>query len=175
MIKIIIAMGLFVTSYFAQETQIVTVDSVDLKKYTGTWHEISKIPNSFQDHCIKNTTANYKINEDGDIIVTNRCIDEDGEIDDADGLAIIVDKETNSKLEVSFVSLFGWHLFWGDYWILGLDEDYKYAVIGTPSRKYGWILSRTPQMLDSDLENCYKIFEKNGYDRSKFELSLQEE
>ena len=175
MIKIIIAMGLFVTSYFAQETQIVTVDSVDLKKYTGTWHEISKIPNSFQDHCIKNTTANYKINEDGDIIVTNRCIDEDGEIDDADGLAIIVDKETNSKLEVSFVSLFGWQLFWGDYWILGLDEDYKYAVIGTPSRKYGWILSRTPQMLDSDLENCYKIFEKNGYDRSKFELSVQEE
>lgn len=172
---IILILPILINSQDKNESSITTVDHVDLSKYAGTWYEISKIPNSFQDHCIKNTTANYKINEDGDIIVINRCIDEDGEIDDAEGLAIIVDKETNSKLEVSFVNLLGWHLFWGDYWILGLDKDYKYAVIGTPSRKYGWILSRTPQMVDSDLENCYKIFEKNGYDRSKFELSVQEE
>ena len=172
---IILILPILIYTQDKNESIITTVDHVDLSRYVGTWYEISKIPNSFQDHCIKNTTANYIINEDGDIIVMNKCIDEDGEFDDADGLAIVVDKGTNSKLEVSFVSLFGWHLFWGDYWILGLDEDYKYAVIGTPSRKYGWILSRTPQMLDSDLENCYKIFEKNGYDQSKFELSVHEE
>ncbi len=163
--------------FFSQtknETIIKTVDSVDLQKYIGTWYEIAKIPNSFQDHCVKNTTASYEINEEGNIIVVNKCIDEDGEIDDAEGLAKVVDKKTNSKLKVSFVSLFGWQLFWGDYWILGLESNYKYAVIGTPSRKYGWILSRTPKMENSDLENCYQIFEKNGYDRRHFELSLQE-
>ena len=74
---------------------------------------------------------------------------------------------------MSFVSLFGWHLFWGDYWILGLDRDYNYAVIGTPSRKYGWILNREPQMSDIDLETCYKILEKNGYNRNDFEMSLE--
>jgi apolipoprotein D and lipocalin family protein len=153
---------------------ITTVDSVDLSKYVGTWYEISKIPNSFQDHCIKNTTANYTINGDGDIIVINECIDSDGEIDDAEGLAVVVDKKRNSKLEVSFVSILGWHIFWGDYWILGLREDYKYAVIGTPSRKYGWVLSRTQQLNDSELEKCYLIFEQNGYEKSKFELSIQE-
>lgn len=159
---------------FAQEDLIITVDSVDLNKYQGTWYEIAKIPNSFQDHCIKNTTANYQINGDGDIIVINRCIDEDGESDDAEGLARIVDKKTNSKLEVSFVSLFGWHLFWGDYWILGLDKDYQYVCVGTPSRKYGWILSRTPKMSENNLEKCFQIFEKNGYNRSQFEFSIQE-
>ena len=162
---------------FAQtnENTMKTVDSVDLVRYSGTWYEISKIPNSFQDHCIKNTTANYKINEDGDIIVTNKCVDEDGEVDDAKGLARIVDTKTNSKLEVSFVSLFGWQLFWGDYWILGLDEEYQYVCVGTPSRKYGWILSRESKINEIDLEKCYQIFEKNGYDRTKFELSIQED
>ncbi|PID59351.1 MAG: hypothetical protein CR986_06295 [Ignavibacteriae bacterium] len=156
------------------QDKMTTVDSVDLKKYTGTWYEIAKIPNRFQDHCIKNATASYTIDEDGDIIVHNKCIDEDGELDDAEGLARVVDKETNSKLEVSFVSFLGWRPFWGDYWILGLESNYQYVVIGTPSREFGWILCRTPQMSEADLENCYKIFEKNGYDRKSFELSKQD-
>ena len=156
------------------EVKLETVDSVNLEKYVGTWYEISKIPNSFQDQCIKNTTANYKINNDGEIIVLNKCIDEDGEIDEAEGLARIVDKTSNAKLEVSFVSIFGWHLFWGDYWIIGLEKDYQYVCVGTPSKKYGWILSRTSKMNSENLEKCYNIFEKNGYDRNKFELSLQD-
>ena len=150
----------------------MTVDTVDLELYQGTWYEISKIPNSFQDHCIKGTTANYQLNDEGNIIVINRCFDEDNESDEAEGLAKIVEGSGNSKLEVSFVSIFGWHLFWGDYWILGLDEDYRYAVIGTPSRKYGWILSRTPNMEDEDLEICFKVFEKNGYSRKSFVSTL---
>lgn len=157
-----------------EDSGIVTVDTVDLEKYTGKWYEISKIPNSFQDQCIKNTTANYSINEAGDIIVLNKCIDDEGEVDDAEGLARIVDKKTNSKLEVSFVNLFGWRLFWGDYWIIELDEDYKYVAVATPSRKYGWILSRNPKMIESDLTKCYQAFEKNGYDINKFEMSIQE-
>lgn len=174
-ILIILILPILIYAQDSNESIITTVEHVDLNRYVGTWYEISKIPNSFQDHCIKNTTANYSIDADGDIIVINQCMDKDREVDDARGLAKVVDKKTNSKLEVSFVSILGWHIFWGDYWILGLDEDYRYAVIGTPSRKYGWILSRTPQMLESDLEYCYKIFEENGYDRSSFELSSQEE
>lgn len=173
--KILLLVFSFTAVSVGQNNTITTVDSVDLQKYMGTWYEISKIPNSFQDHCEKNTTANYKINDDGDIIVTNSCIDYENEIDEAEGLVKIVDTESNSKLEVSFVSILGWHIFWGDYWILGLDEDYQYAVIGTPSRKYAWILSRSPKMTEGDLETCYKIFEKNGFDRNKFELANQEQ
>lgn len=173
---IILSQLFILTPLLAQDsiTDPKTVDSVDLQKYTGTWFEISKIPNSFQNHCVNSTTATYKFDEDGNIIVINKCMDENGDIDEANGIARVVDTLSNSKLEVSFVSLFGIHLFWGDYWILGLEENYKYVVIGTPSRKYGWILCRTPQMEEIDLEKCYQILKQNGYNRNDFVLSSQE-
>jgi len=153
--------------------QLVTVKQVDLKKYVGLWYEIAKIPNSFQDQCAYGTTAEYRINEDGDIIVTNSCYEEDGQPDVAEGLAKVVDKKTNSKLEVSFVSFFGIRPFWGDYWIIGLDENYQWAVIGTPSRKYGWILSRTPSLPDDTIEKIFSILKLQYYNPSDFEMSEQ--
>jgi apolipoprotein D and lipocalin family protein len=157
----------------AQEKELKTVDYVDLKKYTGLWYEIAKIPNSFQDHCVKGTTAEYRIKDSGEIEVINSCIEEDGSRDEAKGKARVVDKKTNSKLEVSFVSILGFNLFWGDYWIIGLDENYKYAVIGSPGRKYGWILSRTPEMSQSDLDEAYNILSEQGYDTDRFVKSSQ--
>lgn len=155
----------------AQEMQ--TLKSVDLTKYVGLWYEIAKIPNRFQKQCVKGTTAQYKLLKDGNIEVINSCLTEEGEKDVADGLARIVDKKTNSKLEVSFVSIFGIRLFWGDYWILGLGDDYEYAVVGTPSRKYGWILSRTPILDKQKLNKAYETLNNAGYDIKKFEVSPQ--
>jgi apolipoprotein D and lipocalin family protein len=62
----------------AQQNPPTTVKYVDLKKYVGLWYEFAKIPNSFQDQCVKNTTAKYTLTDDGEIKVTNSCIDEDG-------------------------------------------------------------------------------------------------
>lgn len=161
---------LFLTAFnlMAQNKEPVTVDHVDLQRYTGTWYEIAKIPNSFQDQCTGNTTATYSLNDDGTIKVLNQCKDDEGEMDEAEGIAKVVDTKSNSKLEVSFVSIFGIHLFWGDYWIIGLPDDYSYAVIGTPSRKYGWILSRTPQLPEEKLNEAYDILRENGYDPGDF-------
>jgi len=157
----------------AQQNPPTTVKYVDLNKYTGLWYEIAKIPNSFQDQCVKNTTAKYILKDDGEFAVLNSCIDEDGKIDEADGIARIVDKKTNAKLEVSFVSFFGWRPFWGDYWIIGLDENYQWAIVGTPNRKYGWVLSRTPQLDKSIIDKIFQILKENNYNPSNFELSLQ--
>lgn len=153
--------------------ELETVKFVDLKKYVGMWYEIEKIPNRFQDQCDKNTTATYALLPDGSISVINRCTEADGSEDSAEGLARVVDTTSNSKLEVSFVSLFGWHLFWGDYWIIGLEENYQYVVVGTPSRKYGWILSRQPSMSESQLEQAHDILRRQGYDPDMFVLSKQ--
>jgi apolipoprotein D and lipocalin family protein len=153
---------------------LTTVEQVDLNKYIGLWYEVAKIPNSFQDQCAYGTTAEYKIDKDGDIIVINSCYDEDGKIDIADGVANVVDKKTNSKLEVSFVSFLGIRPFWGDYWIIGLDENYQWAVIGTPSRKYGWILSRTPSLPDETMQEIYEILKSQNYYPTSFEISIQE-
>ena len=153
--------------------QPITVPKVDLHKYSGLWYEIAKIQNSFQDHCSYGTTAEYKIEPDGYIIVINKCYDTDGELDIAEGVANVVDKSTNAKLEVSFVSFFGIRPFWGDYWIIGLGENYEYAIIGHPERKYGWILGRTPSITNEKMEEIWSIITEQGYKRNVFELTDQ--
>jgi len=151
---------------------LTTVKQVDLNKYAGLWYEVAKIPNSFQDQCAYGTTAEYKIQKDGSIQVINKCYDENGEADIADGVANIVDKETNAKLEVSFVSFLGIRPFWGDYWIIGLDENYEWAVIGTPGRKYGWVLSRTPSLPEETMQKIFEILKFQHYNPDNFELSV---
>jgi apolipoprotein D and lipocalin family protein len=162
---------LSIVSLYAQQSSPKTVDYVDLKKYVGLWYEIAKIPNRFQSQCVKGTTAKYTLNENGEIDVINSCIDEDNETDDANGLARVVDKKTNAKLEVSFVSFFGWRPFWGDYWIIGLDENYQWAIVGTQNRKYGWILSRTPKLEAEILNKIFSILKEQGYNPKDFEMS----
>jgi len=154
---------------------LVTVQQVDIKKYIGIWYEIAKIPNSFQDQCAYGTTAEYKIDEDGDIIVTNSCYDKEGKPDVAEGLAKVVDKNTKAKLEVSFFSILGIRPIWGDYWIIGLDENYQWAVVGTPSRKYGWILSRTPSLPDDTIKEIFSLLKAQNYNLADFEMSEQKE
>ncbi|MCG7985640.1 MAG: lipocalin family protein [Candidatus Thiodiazotropha lotti] len=138
--------------------------SVDLQRYLGRWYEIARLPNRFQNHCRGEVTANYRQLEGGDIQVINRCRDQQDEMDEAKGVARIVDSSTNAKLKVSFVSLFGRSLFWGDYWILGLGSDYDYAVVGMPSRKYLWVLSRQPEIAAEKWPVIEKIVQTSGYD-----------
>ena len=141
-----------------------TVLQVDLDRYLGTWYEIARLPNRFQDQCVGNVTADYRRLENGNIEVRNRCLQASGEPDEARGVARVVDSTSNAKLEVSFVSLFGWRLFWGDYWILDLGVDYDYAVIGMPSRRYAWILSRTPQLSPERRRRIDGVLLRAGYD-----------
>jgi apolipoprotein D and lipocalin family protein len=159
----------------ASHAEPVTVESVNLNKYAGTWYEIAKIPNSFQKQCACNTTAEYSIRADGRIDVINRCTKSDGTVDEAKGIARIADTLTNSKLEVSFVKLFGIQLFWGDYWIIGLDKDYRYAVVGSPSRKYGWILGRLPSLSQEDQKRAFDILKRQGYDPKNFVFTEQKQ
>ena len=119
-----------------------SVESVDLNRYTGTWYEIASYPQRFQEGCT-GTTATYTLQEDGTISVLNRCRRDslDGPEVTAEGRARVVNSARPSELEVSF-----FRPFWGDYWIIDLDPDYRFAVVGQPSRDYLWILSRTPTL-----------------------------
>lgn len=159
---------MFAMNIFAQQKELKTVDYVDLKKYAGLWYEVAKIPNRFQSHCVKGTTAKYTFKDNGEIEVINSCIDEDGELDKTEGLARVVDKKSNAKLEVSFFSILGWRPVWGDYWIIGLDENYQWAIVGTPTRKYGWILARQPELDNETLEKIYSILKDQGYNPQDF-------
>lgn len=151
----------------------VPVSHVDLQRYVGLWHEIARIPNRFQTQCASDVTAEYEIDEDGRIHVTNSCAEDNGKISRASGIAKVVDTETNARLKVSFVSFLGVRPFWGDYWILGLGNDYEYAVIGTPNRKYGWILARRPDLDPDTMAEIWRIVEAQGYDAADFVQSTR--
>jgi len=155
------------------ERRVITVPEVDLERYAGLWYEIVKIPNRFQKQCVSRTTATYELREDGRITVINRCRKENGEYDEARGIAKVSEAGTNAKLKVSFVSFIGWRPFWGDYWVIGLDADYRWAIVGTPDRKYGWVLSRTPTLDDDTMNKIFSIVERNGYERNAFVVSSQ--
>jgi apolipoprotein D and lipocalin family protein len=145
-----------------------TVSFVDLERYLGTWYEIAVIPNRFQKHCYGNTMAEYQRADQERIKVINSCLESDGQVDLAEGVARIVDPATNAKLEVSFVSLFGWQLFWGDYWVLDLAPDYSYVIVGTPDYRYGWLLSRTPVVSKELRNNLDERLRSLGYDPAAF-------
>lgn len=146
-----------------------TVAHVDLARYLGTWYEIASFPQSFQRGCTA-TTATYSLRSDGDIDVLNRCRKGsiDGEEKTALGRARVVDRPTNAKLEVSF-----FRPFWGDYWIIGLHEDYSFAVVGHPGRDYLWILSRTPTMAEATYEAIVARVQAQGYETSRLVRTLQ--
>lgn len=148
-----------------------SVDSVDLGRYLGLWHEIARIPNRFQRSCAGGVTAQYTLREDGRIEVVNSCRKRDGGVMTAVGIAKIVDQQSRSKLKVSFVNLLGIRLFWGDYWIIGLDDEYRWAVVGHPRRKYGWILSRTSQLPSETLAEIFALLERQGYDPGAFVMT----
>jgi len=150
-----------------------TVESVDLARYVGLWYEIARIPNRFQKQCQQGTTAEYTLREDGRIKVKNRCLTDDGDWDEAEGLAKMEDLESNAKLKVSFFSLLGWRPAWGDYWVIGLHDEYQWAIVGTPDRKYGWVLSRTPELDEGEMNNIFAILKINGFNQNDFILSPQ--
>jgi apolipoprotein D and lipocalin family protein len=171
--KAIIFLIILSMNIFSQQQPLKTVEYVDINKYLGLWYEIAKIPNRFQSQCVKGTTAKYSMKENGEIEVINSCIEEDGSTDKTEGIARIVDKKSNAKLEVSFFSILGWRPIWGDYWIIGLDTNYQWAIVGTPSRKYGWILSRSPKIEKETLEKIFTILREQGYNPKDFEFSKQ--
>jgi apolipoprotein D and lipocalin family protein len=125
---------------------LTTVPSVDLNRYVGTWYEIARLPMWFQRHCV-DSKAVYTSRSDGAIGVHNECVTDTGGLDQADGVATVVDPKTNARLRVVFDNFFA-RLFGsareGNYWIIELGPDYQAAMVGTPDRRYLWILSRTP-------------------------------
>jgi apolipoprotein D and lipocalin family protein len=144
-----------------------TVASVDLKRYAGDWYEVARLPNRFQDQCASDVMATYALRPDGRIDVVNRCRTGTGEMDEAQGIARLAGNDTsNAKLKVRFAPalLSFLPMVWGDYWIIGLSPDYHWAVVGEPSRKYLWILARTPQLQASAFEQAIEIARSNGYD-----------
>ena len=166
--SVLICMVLLFTACSSKNPPLQTVQKVDINRYLGTWYEIARYEHFFEKDC-KNVSANYSMLDEQTIKVVNRCTNMlTNEKKEAIGRAYATD-DTNSKLKVSF-----FRPFYGDYWVMILDENYDYVVVGTPSREYLWILARKP-ILDEKIKN--EILQKLptlGFDASKLIWTIQE-
>lgn len=161
------------TSSFGRAQAVETVASVDLDRYLGQWHEVARFPNRFQRQCVGDVRATYVRRTDGRIDVVNRCRTEDGRVTEATGVARVVTGTGDARLKVRFAPGFLTFLpmVWGDYWIIGLDEAYQWAVVGSPDRRYLWILSRAPALDARNWEQALRHVDANGFDRGMLVLT----
>jgi apolipoprotein D and lipocalin family protein len=168
---------LFLAAFFAllaamlparDSRPLKTVDSVDLQRYAGDWYEIARYPNRFQKDCDSDVHVRYTLQSSGKLNIRNECRKANGKPDVANGTAKVVDAKTNAKLKVTFF----WP-FYGDYWIIDLDPQYRYAVVGEPGRKYLWILSRAKELDRETFQHILQRVAENGYDTSKLVKTRQ--
>lgn len=170
-----IAVYFFITllnGSFTHGAELTAFTRVDLNRYVGKWHEIARLPMKHQEGCVK-SQAEYALEKDGTISVTNSCTLNNGDSKVAKGIARVQDKQSNAKLKVNFVPAWlRWlGIGWGDYWIIDLDPDYNYAVVSEPSRTYLWILSRSPNMKKSLYDGIIARLKEKDFDLSKLIVS----
>lgn len=142
-----------------------TVASIDLPRYLGTWFEIARLPMRHEPADFTDITAHYSLQDDGGIRVRNRALNGKGEREESIGEASAVDTG-NSKLEVTFLPEgLRWIPFTkGDYWVLKIDPDYTTALVGSPDRKYLWLLSRQPHLDEATTQAYLAHARQQGFD-----------
>jgi apolipoprotein D and lipocalin family protein len=146
----------------AEEAPPPTVASVNLERYAGTWYEIARLPNRFQTQCTSDIQAEYSLDKNM-VRVTNRCRTAQGAVDEAKGRAKVVPGSGNAKLRVTFF----WP-FYGDYWILALHDDYSDVLVGSPDRKFAWVLARHPKLSQARLDALLQHAQSLGFDPAAF-------
>jgi len=168
--RIAVLLVLALTTACAQSgTPPRTVERLDLDRYLGTWYEIASFPSWFQRDCVA-TQATYSKRDDGQVGVANACRDKtlDGEWSGIEGVAWPAEPGEFARLKVQF--------FWplrGDYWVLALDPEYRWALVGHPDRDFLWVLSRTRALDDSVYAGIVEQARAQGFDVAKLRRTLQ--
>ena len=163
--KLSLCLALLPWLVHADVRPLPTVASVNLDRYQGRWYEIARLPMWFERNCIGDVTATYAVRQDGHINVVNRCRTEAGFIS-AQGIAEIPDLAYPGQLRVRFApEWLAWlPMVWGDYWILDLDSEYRWVMIGSPSRNTLWILARTPTLDQGTTDRLKRKAVSLGFD-----------
>ena len=144
------------------------VAKVDLERFSGGWYEIAKLPRATQSGCT-GTVAVYRLNSESELDVYSECHEGalDGPVRRMAARAVVTDPDEPAKLSLDFGG------FFGDYWIVNIDPDYRYAAIGHPSRDYLWILARSPAIPESDYTELAERVRAKGFDVNRLERTLQ--
>ncbi len=163
--RLILPLLLLFSAPALAQPPLQAVPELDLARYSGTWHEIARLPMYFERKCARDITATYTLRDDGTISVRNACVKADGVNMVSEGVARKAGTDP-AKLQVRFAP--GWlsalPFVWADYWVIAVDADYRWAIVGEPGREYLWILSREPAVDAKTFEDLKGRARMMGYD-----------
>lgn len=156
--------------------QVTPVANVDLQRYQGRWLQLATIPQPFQTACARNDRAEYTVLPDGLVKVVNSCVRADGGLVALEGRARPAEPGATSRLEVTFARAGDEWLFTdpGTYWVIGLDRDYRWAVVGAPDRRSGFVLARSATLTATQVAQVAAVLLRNGYDVCRFRITAQD-
>jgi len=159
----------------APAVALTPVSEFDVASYQGSWYEIASIPGFFQGKCARDTRAEYVPEEGGALIVRNRCIRPDGEVQQGEGRARVLDPALPAVLKVTFVNQFGiwWYPFGRNQIVIAAGRNNQWIVIGEPSLHYGRILARQPVMTEDALRAAIAALVAEKYDLCMFVFKPQ--
>lgn len=156
---------------------VTPIPSLDVPRYLGEWRQIASIPQWFEAFCVSDTVANYSLNDDNTVRVSNRCVGPLGANIVTRGRARILDPVTNAQLQVTFVpGLNGGWSYPGDtpnYIVIGIGEAYDWAVVGSPERSSAFVLSRTPALTSSQRAGVLAALEGSGFNPCNLRTTRQ--
>ncbi len=157
-------------------TPLTTITTLDVPRYMGIWYEIAKYPNWFQRKCVADTRADYQLQANGRVQVTNQCRQDTGVMDEAIGEARQIGPSTSAKLQVRFAPVWLSMLpfVWGDYWVVDIDEGYQLVAVSEPKREYLWVLSRTPKVAPDAFDALMGRLKAQGFDLGRLEHTKQQ-
>lgn len=154
---------------------VQAIPSLDLERYAGRWHEVARFPNRFQGRCASDVTATYELQGDGAIRVVNVCLTAEGDSVRAEGRARLADRQgPASRLKVRFAPavLSFLPMVWADYWVLDLTDDFRGALVGSPDRRYLWILSRESRLEQATYDRLLGTAAAQGFDTARVQRTV---
>ncbi|MDC7714932.1 lipocalin family protein [Vogesella sp. LYT5W] len=159
----------------AGDKPLQTIAALDVPRYMGTWYEIARYPNWFQQKCVANASARYRLQTDGTVTVDNRCRLANGDVSSASGSARQIGGAGSPRLQVRFapawLSWLPW--VWGDYWVIDLDEDYQLVAVSEPKRDYLWVLARSRSVAPAAYAALLARLRQQGFDTGKLQRTPQ--
>lgn len=155
--ELLLAAALALSARAAPLPELVTVPSVDLARYMGTWYEIAHLPNTPQKGCT-DTVVHYRPRGDGGFDLANTCW-KGAKYKPYFGKAKPLAKGDTARFRARFFVFFG-----GDYWIMDLDPGYRWAAVGEPARRQFWVISREKTLDTRTYQGILERAAAQGYD-----------
>lgn len=144
-----------------------TTPTLDIRRFMGRWYEIARYEHRFEKG-MTHVSATYTLSGNGKIEVLNEGLKE-GKHKQIKGRAKQPNPQDPGKLKVSF---FLW--FYSDYYVLYIDPEYHYLLVGSSSDKYLWIMSREKSLAKETLDQLIDKLRVRGYDTDKLLFVAQD-